>query len=214
MNIIIRVTQCVADEVLEEEDRRANPAGEHRFEVADGLPVPKLAAIALDQFFMTTPIFCPDHFDIVAESEDGDVLDPDPDHEALSGDPREALDDTMNALLTPQAGAVGKRAFPRYPVDWAIQVRSQNADQTGQARDISLGGVSLVTDHTFHGEDVLLRMASRQGPIEVEAQPVYAIPAEYAGSFKVGLKFLAFNGNGLDALNTAIATIAKVSVTA
>lgn len=209
MNIIIRVTQCVADEVLEEEDRRANPAGEHSFEIADGLPVAKLAAIALDQFFMMTPISCPDHFDIVAENEDGDVLDPDPDHEALSGDPREALDDTMNALLTPQASATGKRAFPRYPVDWAIQVRSQATEQTGQAQDISLGGVSLVTDRTFHGEDVRLRIASHHGPIEVDAQPVYAIPAEHAGRFKIGLKFLAFHGNGLDALTAAITGISE-----
>lgn len=209
MKIIICVTQCVADEVLEEEDRRANPAGEHLFEIADGLPVPKLAAIALDQFFMMTPIACPDHFDIVAEDEDGSVLDPDPDHEALSGDPREALDDTMHALLTPQASAIGKRAFPRFPVDWAIQVRSQNTEQSGQARDISLGGVSLVTDRTFHGEDLLLRIASHQGPIEVDAQPVYAIPAEHAGRFKIGLKFLAFHGNSLDALTAAITGVSK-----
>lgn len=214
MKIIIRVTQCVADEVLEEEDRRANPAGEHSFEIADGLPTPKLAAIALDQFFMMTPIACPDHFDIVAEDEDGDVLEPDPDHEPLSGDPREALDDTMNALLTPTTGAAGKRAFPRYPVDWAIAVRRPGGEQTGQARDISLGGISLVTDRTFHGEEVALRIASRQGPIEVEAQPVYAIPAAPDGHFQIGLKFLAFHGNGFEALSTAITAIAEVSATA
>jgi hypothetical protein len=211
VKIIIRVTQCVADEVLEEEDRRANPAGEHVFEIADGLPVPKLAAIALDQFFMMTPIACPDHFDIVAEDEDGDVLEPDPDHEPLSGDPREALDDTMNALLTPQASAVGKRAFPRFAVNWAIQVRRQDAEQTGQARDISLGGISLITDRTFHGEDVSLCISCHHGPIEVEAQPVYAIPAEHPGRFKIGLKFLVFNGNSLDTLTAAVAEISATT---
>ncbi|MRR51716.1 MAG: PilZ domain-containing protein [Rhodocyclaceae bacterium] len=208
MKIIIRVTQCVADEVLEEEDRRANPAGEHPFEIADGLPVPKLAAIALDQFFMMTPMACPDHFDVVAENEDGDVLEPDPDHEALSGDPREALDDTMNALLAPRADDAGKRAFPRYPVDWAIHVRSQGIEQHGQAHDISLGGVSLVTDRTLHGEDVLLRIASGQGSIDVEALPVYAIPAETAGRFKIGLRFLSFDGNSRESLAAAIAELA------
>lgn len=214
MKIIIRVTQCVADEVLEVEDRRANPSGEHLFEIADGLSMPKLAAIALDQFFMMTPIACPDHFDIVAENEDGDVLHPDPDHEALSGDPREALDDTMNALLTP-LGTSGKRAFPRYPVDWTIHVLGQGIDQNSEARDISLGGVSLVIDRTFHGENVLLHITSRHGPIVVEAQPVYAIPtdtADSAGRFQIGFKFLTFNGNSHEALTASIRDISSAAI--
>jgi hypothetical protein len=205
LKIIIRVTQCVADDVLEDDDRRSNPAGEHVFEIPDGLPVPKLAAIALDNFFMTTPIACPDHFEIEAEDEDGDVLEPDSDHEALSGDPREGFEDTIDALMSPEALGVGKRAFPRYPVVWSVDIQSKAMETRSIAQDVSLGGISLLTDRALNGENVHLRVRCGEELIEAEAHPVYAVPAGEAGRFKVGLKFISFTGDSFDTLRSVIA---------
>jgi c-di-GMP-binding flagellar brake protein YcgR len=100
-----------------------------------------------------------------------------------------------------------KREYRRYLVNWKVAVVNEKAGKDhifhGRARDISLGGLCLLSDHNLNisnAVEVLIAVPSHSPGhpahvVEVRSTLAYAV-LENGGNFRIGVTFLEFKRDG------------------
>jgi hypothetical protein len=106
-----------------------------------------------------------------------------------------------------------RRRFDRYLVNWRVALiyEDQNLNTHtyyGRAIEVSEGGLSLLLDYNFIINDTItvlleappLNNKTKHSLIEIHSQMVYTIYSGQYQSFKSGIKFLQFKGQGRQVL--------------
>jgi c-di-GMP-binding flagellar brake protein YcgR len=124
------------------------------------------------------------------------------------------------STTVPQATAMSrnphkdKRESPRYPTQWKVAVVFDEDEQRptfhGVTNEISLGGLSLLTDHNIFAENPVtlllaippLHNGARQKIVEIRARMVYTVHSAGHDRFRIGLHFIQFKGDGLRLLDS------------
>ena len=101
-----------------------------------------------------------------------------------------------------------KREFKRFLVNWKVAVVNAKAGQDhvfhGRARDISLGGLCLMSDHNLNIRNsvrVLIAVppnSPNHSPhvVEVRSKLAYTVLEKGGRQFRIGITFLEFKGDG------------------
>lgn len=105
-----------------------------------------------------------------------------------------------------------KREYKRYLVNWKVAVVNEKGGQDhtfhGRARDISLGGLCLLSDHNLNistAVRVLIAVPSHSPShpahvVEVRSKLAYAVLENGGKHFRIGVTFLEFMRDGLHLL--------------
>lgn len=106
------------------------------------------------------------------------------------------------------------RSSPRYPMHWKIAVvfdeKVQRPTFHGITNEISLDGLSLLTDHNIFTEDTItlllaippLHNGSRQKIVEIRARMIYTVHSSAHDRFRIGMRFIQYKGEGRKTLQT------------
>ena len=119
-------------------------------------------------------------------------------------------------------GAGGKRKAARYAVPWRLVIvyKKQGKHETyrGSISDISLGGASFFADHSIHSPDPVVvtveipAYAHSQQSTIVGARCLilHSILSSNYGKYRIGLKFIDFNGSGKLVLTDALSLLVPI----
>jgi len=111
-------------------------------------------------------------------------------------------------LLPSGASIQEKREFKRYLVNWKVAVVNEKSGQDhvfhGRARDISMGGLCLMSDHNLNIRNsvrVLIAVppnSPKHPPhvVEVRSKLAYTVLEKGGKQFRIGITFLEFKGDG------------------
>lgn len=101
-----------------------------------------------------------------------------------------------------------QRKHRRYPMRWQVAIVFNETEERptyhGVTHEISLAGMSLLTDHNIFTEEpvtVLLAVPPlyaglHKKVIEIQARMIYTVHSSEHGRFRIGLKFDRFKGDG------------------
>ncbi|MEW6164696.1 MAG: PilZ domain-containing protein [Pseudomonadota bacterium] len=104
--------------------------------------------------------------------------------------------------------AQDKRQHPRYPLHWQVAVVYDHVEERttfhGVTHEISVSGLSLLTDHNIFTEDPVtlllaippLHHGQRKKIVEVRANMAYTVHAAGHDKFRIGLHFKRFKDDG------------------
>ena len=100
------------------------------------------------------------------------------------------------------------RRFHRYPVRWRVAIinkhRNKNDTYHGRTQNVSLSGVSILTDHNvFFTTEVVILLAipptyqgQKESIVEIQCSGVYTVLDSVSGQFRIGMRFDQFKGDG------------------
>ena len=121
------------------------------------------------------------------------------------------------------AGIQGHRKYPRYAVPWRIVVvykkMSKHETYRGSICDLSLGGASFFADLNIHSAEPVV--ATIEIPAYLRNQKntivgarchiIHSILSSNYGKFRIGLKFIDFNGKGKGDLTEALSRMVAIN---
>jgi len=105
-----------------------------------------------------------------------------------------------------------QRQHRRFPMHWQVAIVFDETEERptyhGVTHEISLAGMSLLTDHNIFTEEsvtVLLAVpplfaGQRKKVVEIRAHMIYTVHSSDHGRFRIGLKFDRFKGDGRELL--------------
>lgn len=117
------------------------------------------------------------------------------------------------------------RKAKRYPMHWKVAIVYDHTDEHptyhGVTHDISIGGLSLLTDHNIHTEEsitLLLAIPPRQRGertkiVEIRARMAYTVLSAGHDQFRIGMNFESFKGQGHKLLDNTLKERAIVYTT-
>lgn len=101
-----------------------------------------------------------------------------------------------------------QRQHRRFPMRWQVAIIFDEIEKRptyhGVTHEISLSGMSLLTDHNIFTEDAVtvllavppLYAGLHKKIIEIYAHMIYTVHSSDHGRFRIGLKFDRFKGDG------------------
>ena len=120
-------------------------------------------------------------------------------------------------------GGAGKRKHPRYAVPWRIVVvyKHQGKHETfrGSISDLSMGGASFYADHNIYSPDPVVvtveipaySVNQKSTIVGARCIVLHSILSSNYGKFRIGLKFIDFNGSGKRMLSDALAPLSPIT---
>lgn len=128
-------------------------------------------------------------------------------------------------MSEPTGKGTGGRKHPRYAVPWRIVLvyKKQGKHETfrGNIRDISLGGASFFSDYSISSPDPVVATVeippyahNKQNTIVgARCLILHSILSSNYGKYRVGLKFMDFNGSGQRVLSEALSLMVPIGET-
>lgn len=106
------------------------------------------------------------------------------------------------------ARSIENRKHYRYPIHWRVVIVHKNGNKNdiyrGRTHDLSLGGASIFVDHNiFMDSKVLMLLAippsipgQKETIIVIQSRMAHTVFDSAKGQFRIGMRFLSFNGEG------------------
>lgn len=127
------------------------------------------------------------------------------------------------ATPTNNAGAAGQRKHPRYAVTWRLVVvykkMGKHETHRGSITDLSLGGASFFSDHNIHSEEPVVVTVEIPAYMHNQKNTIvgarclilHSILSSNYGKYRIGLKFVDFNGSGKKVLTDALSILVPLA---
>lgn len=128
-------------------------------------------------------------------------------------------------MATPGGGSAAQRKNPRYAVPWRIVVvykkLGKHETYRGSISDLSLGGVSFFADHNIHSPDPVVvtveipaySFDKKSTIVGARCIILHSILSSNYGKYRIGMKFVDFNGSGKRVLTEALARMVPIKET-
>jgi hypothetical protein len=120
------------------------------------------------------------------------------------------------------AGAMVHRNNPRFAVPWKIAVvykrMGSHESYYGNVCDVSLGGASFMADMNIYSVDpaaatieiLASPLALKNNIVGARCQILHSVLSSQSGKFRVGAKFLDFNGQSRGYLEQALSVLTAI----
>ena len=121
-------------------------------------------------------------------------------------------------------GTLGRRSHPRYAAQWKIVVVYKHNDKhetyRGKIVDISLGGTTLFASNHIYSEKPVIatieippyRHFKNSTIVGVRCTILHSIHSSTFGKYRIGLKFISFNGKGESDLKEVLSGLIELHV--
>ena len=115
-----------------------------------------------------------------------------------------------------------KRRLPRYAVPWRIvvvyKIQGKHDTYRGSIADLSLGGASFYADHNIYSVDPVVvtveipaySIHQKSTIVGARCLILHSILSSNYGKYRIGIKFLDFNGSGKKVLTDALAALTPI----
>lgn len=120
-------------------------------------------------------------------------------------------------------GSDKKRKTPRYAVPWRIVVvyklGGKHETYRGSITDLSLGGASFFSDHNIYSTDPVVVTVEipayshnqKNTIVGARCTILHSILSSNYGKYRIGIKFIDFNGSGKKVLTEALSALTPLA---